>query len=208
MEKKRGFTLIELLVVVAIIGILATVVVVNLSGAQAKARDSKRKSDLASIQTAISLYKLDNGTVPLSANAIKSRTSVSVYGTNKSTCSINGDGADASVVCVGWDTLIPTTYLSAMPKDPTNTFTTRSNYSAYAYTVGETNSYGCTTSVRYPSNSGVVSPYPCYEYALFTKMEKIAATDSNYALKGDPGLQITHNVWDGGANYVVLGDPK
>ncbi|MFA6963456.1 MAG: prepilin-type N-terminal cleavage/methylation domain-containing protein [Patescibacteria group bacterium] len=56
-----GFTLIELLVVVAIIGILATVVVVNLTTAQKKARDSRRKSDVGQINTAYSLLYQDTG---------------------------------------------------------------------------------------------------------------------------------------------------
>ncbi len=58
---KKAFTLIELLVVVAIIGILATVVVVNMSGAQNKARDAKVKADLGTVQKAASLYYLEKG---------------------------------------------------------------------------------------------------------------------------------------------------
>jgi prepilin-type N-terminal cleavage/methylation domain-containing protein len=38
--KQKGFTLIELLVSIAIIGILATLVMANLSGLQARGRDA------------------------------------------------------------------------------------------------------------------------------------------------------------------------
>jgi len=62
--KRRGFTLIELLVVVAIIGILATVIVVNLSSAQGKARDAVRKNDLNTISQAMQLYYNQYGYIP------------------------------------------------------------------------------------------------------------------------------------------------
>lgn len=49
MKKQNGFTLVELLVSIAIIGLLASVVLVATSGARTKARDVKRKQDLTLI---------------------------------------------------------------------------------------------------------------------------------------------------------------
>lgn len=57
MRKQRGFTLIELLVVIAIIGILATLVIVQLSGAQTRARNSNAKSDVTEMGKAVETYK-------------------------------------------------------------------------------------------------------------------------------------------------------
>ena len=55
-NNKKGFTLIELLVVIAIIGILSAIGLVSLNGAREKARDAQRKTDLATMRTALALY--------------------------------------------------------------------------------------------------------------------------------------------------------
>ncbi len=52
----RGFTLIELLVVVGIIAILTALGAVSYSGAQVRARDTQRKSDVAVYQSALECY--------------------------------------------------------------------------------------------------------------------------------------------------------
>jgi type II secretion system protein G len=57
---KRGFTLIELLIVVAIIGVLAAIISIVYVNAQEKSRDSKRKADLQSVASALTLYYNDN----------------------------------------------------------------------------------------------------------------------------------------------------
>ena len=59
-KKNRGFTLIELLVVIAIIGILASIVLVSLSGARVKARDARRESDIRQISLAQEMFYNDN----------------------------------------------------------------------------------------------------------------------------------------------------
>lgn len=58
---KSGFTLVELLIVIIVIGILAGLVVVAYNDAQAKARDTRRISDLQNIADAIGTYRVKYG---------------------------------------------------------------------------------------------------------------------------------------------------
>ncbi len=66
LQKKlqAGFTIIELLIVIAIIGILATLVLTNFQGAQAKGRDTVRKNDINSIYQKLEEYYNENGAYP------------------------------------------------------------------------------------------------------------------------------------------------
>jgi len=63
-NKQRGFTLIELLVVIAIISILASIVMVSLNTARAKARDARRISDIRQLQLALQMYYDASGSYP------------------------------------------------------------------------------------------------------------------------------------------------
>ncbi|MEW6234062.1 MAG: prepilin-type N-terminal cleavage/methylation domain-containing protein [Candidatus Omnitrophota bacterium] len=62
--KNKAFTLIELLIVVAIIGILAAIAVPNFLNAQTRAKIARVESDLKSLSTALSMYRLDNNRPP------------------------------------------------------------------------------------------------------------------------------------------------
>jgi len=94
-----GFTLIEVMVVLAIIGILASLIVPNLTGRADQARIIASKQDMMSIDQALSLYKLDNATIPTSTQNLNSLV-------NKPT---------TEPIPKNWN---PSGYLKKIPKDP------------------------------------------------------------------------------------------
>ncbi|HEX7820231.1 MAG TPA: type II secretion system major pseudopilin GspG [Sphingobium sp.] len=61
---ENGFTLIELMVVIVIIGLLATIVAINVIPAGNKARVEKARADIATLEHALEQYRLDNLTYP------------------------------------------------------------------------------------------------------------------------------------------------
>jgi general secretion pathway protein G len=63
-RKTSGFTLIEVMVVVVILGILAAMIVPRIMSRPEQARMVKAKQDITAIQSALDLYKLDNGFYP------------------------------------------------------------------------------------------------------------------------------------------------
>ena len=65
-QKRRngGFTLIELMVVIVILGVLAGLIIPRIMGRPEEARQMKAQIQIESIETALKLYKLDNGAYP------------------------------------------------------------------------------------------------------------------------------------------------
>jgi len=64
MKSHSGFSLIEIMVVVVILGILASIVVPKIISRPDEARVVKARQDILSIQNALDLYRLDNGSYP------------------------------------------------------------------------------------------------------------------------------------------------
>ncbi|MDY6792018.1 MAG: type II secretion system major pseudopilin GspG [Thermodesulfobacteriota bacterium] len=64
LKTNHGFTLIELMVVIVILGILVSFIAPRLMGRPDEAKQVKARVQMESLETAIKLYKLDNGIYP------------------------------------------------------------------------------------------------------------------------------------------------
>ena len=78
--KKDGFTLVELLIVIAIIGLLSSMLAINIGKWRARARDSQRAADIKTVQQGLAFYffRSDNaGSYPIGDVDITGSDSVS-----------------------------------------------------------------------------------------------------------------------------------
>lgn len=72
-RKSGGFTLVELLISIAIISVLTSLIMANFIGIRQRARDAQRKSDVRQIQSALELYRADQGSYPASLPGCKNQ---------------------------------------------------------------------------------------------------------------------------------------
>ncbi len=104
LNSRKAFTLIEMLIVVAIIGILASAIMVGLGPAQQKGRDARRESDLRQIQNALELYYSKNGYYPYSGNGFGSDIAITLENAGIGVSSgVPGTGPDGKSYCYASD---------------------------------------------------------------------------------------------------------
>ena len=68
---EAGFTLVEVVAAAALIGLLFTMLMPSLSGAYNKVKNSRLQNDLATVDQAIELYKMEKGTLPESLTVLR-----------------------------------------------------------------------------------------------------------------------------------------
>lgn len=116
-QRAYGFTIVELLIVIVVVAILAALSYVGYTSVQARARDAKRQSDVATIVKALELYYVNNGRYP-SGNG-------SSLINNQWSSSADGSWQHLATQ------LAP--YLDTLPKDPINTGSGQSLSSRHGY---------------------------------------------------------------------------
>lgn len=76
---KYGFTLVELIVVITILAVLATIWFISMTGYATESRDTKRMSDISTINKWLQVYKTRNSLVP---EPSETQTAISSGSTN------------------------------------------------------------------------------------------------------------------------------
>jgi general secretion pathway protein G len=73
--KSNGFTLTEMLVTLFILGLVTTIVVINVLPNQDKAMVAKAKADISTLAQAMESYRLDNMTYPSASEGLQALVS-------------------------------------------------------------------------------------------------------------------------------------
>ncbi len=114
----QGFTLVELMVVIVILGILTSIGIFAFQSSQKKSRDSRRKSELSQVASALEMYNNDVGSYPSSTNGVIK-------------------GCNTPIIDCPWGTVFANgtlaTYMVKLPVDPTSGRTYFYEKSGYGY---------------------------------------------------------------------------
>ncbi|CAA9529736.1 MAG: General secretion pathway protein G [uncultured Sphingosinicella sp.] len=74
-RREEGFTLVELMVVIVIIGLLATVVVINVAPATDKAATTKVEADISTLEQGVEMYRLSKMNYPGGSDGLQALVS-------------------------------------------------------------------------------------------------------------------------------------
>ncbi len=111
------------MLVVALIALIAALIIVALNNARVKARDTKRKADIAQLVKGLDLYYANNQAYPATGWVLSTDTT-------------------------NWPALLQP-YVQTMPKDPINNGDPRTGNLGYAYFGDNANTLGCGNGQAY-----------------------------------------------------------
>ena len=147
---KKGFSFIELMIAIAIVALLTAIGMTAFNSAKKRARDTRRKSDLETVRSALEMYRADNDEYP--------------------DCGASWVRVDGDPECLT-TTLVDTGYLDSLPRDPKSSGTNNGpcykvNPRAYRYTYfgNGGSSYFVATLMEL---SGSKDDSPCDDIADF-----------------------------------------
>ncbi len=133
-SKIGGFTVVELLVVTAIIVLLGSLILVQVSSSRTRARDAEREAEIKTLQNSLAIYIVNNKTYPIFSGPFT--------GADSASTALLNDGA-----------------LQQIPLDPSNS----GNYRyVYASTDGSTYTitYYLETNSIFGKSAGVQTVAP------------------------------------------------
>ncbi len=142
---QSGFTLMELLISISIIAVLMAIGIASYGTINRQSRDTRRKSDLEQVRSALEMYRADNGYYPTAS------------------------GGTFVDIATGLADLVSGGYISALPTDPKSTQVyeykatslSGSNYFGYCLSgrlEAEDPSDSCTPDTANSHNFGAKNP--------------------------------------------------
>jgi len=158
-NKKKGFTLIEMIVVILILAALSTLITFAYFTSLKRGRDSKRKSDINNISTALELYNADMNHYPITSS----------FSLGDILC--NEEGGCAQV------------YMRQIPKDPLSKkpyyYETDENGSYYVLYSGLETSEDTGSGVDQDGYYGNCNPSPCRYGMASTNADVVTVADAS-----------------------------